>query len=394
MLERLKPPFLAVDDFQQERLWLSFPVAVLRKASDDQAGSLAALIAYYGFLAVFPLLLVFASVLGFVLAGDPGLKNDVLRNAENSFPSLSGYITNEVSGSRLALGAGLAWALWAGLGVTRATERAMDSIWDIPLEDRPNIWWSRVRGLLMLVVLGSTFLLSTALASLRAVGGGPFGVATDVLAVGGALLLNVVLYLLAFQVLTNRRLAWRQILPGAVVGAIGWTVLQNLGTYYVDHEVTHASKLYGSLAIVVGILAWIYLGARLTLYAAEINVVLTYRLWPRSLTAGVTTEADRLAFRRQAREAQRAVGEEIDVLFATADRSDTAGPETTTSSLVAHLRVFESYRREASACADPEQLRVLEANLADEARSVVSALGELTRCDEVMAAAFEGWPTA
>lgn len=392
MLDRLKALPATADRFQQGRAWLSFPVAVLRKASDDQAGSLAALVAYYGFLAIFPLLLVFASVLGFVLASDPGLKSHVLRTAESSFPSLSGYINQAVSGSNVALGVGLAWALWAGLGVTRATERAMNSVWDIPLHDRPSIWWSRARGLLMLVILGATFLVSTALASLRGVGG-LFGVATDVLAVGGALILNVLLYMLAFQVLTNRHLLWQRVLPGAILGAVGWTILQNLGAYYVQHEVAHASKLYGSLAIVVGILAWIYLGARLTLYAAEVNVVIAYRLWPRSLTAGITTEADRLAYRRQASEAQRAVGEEIDVVFAAAGREGSPSVTETLASVVDHLRSFGSYRREASSCHDAERLRVLDANLAAEARSVASSLRDLTENDDAMAAAFEGWST-
>ncbi len=387
MLDRLKSLLAAVDRAQQGRRWLSFPVAVVRKAGDDQAGSLSALVAYYGFLAVFPLLLVFASVLGFVLAGHPGLKAHVLHTAESSFPSLSGYLNSAVSGSGVALGIGLAWALWAGLGVTRATERAMDSVWDVPIEERPNIWWARLRGLLMLAILGATFLVSTALASLRGVGGA-FGPATDVLAVGGAFVLNVGLYLLAFRVLTNRHLAWAQVLPGAVAGGVGWTVLQNVGAYFVQHEVAHASRLYGSLSIVVALLAWIYLGARLTLYAAEVNAVRAYRLWPRSLTRGMTTEGDRQAFRRQAREAQRSAGEEIDVLF-DADGQPASG--TAADSVLAHLRSFQAYRREAEGCADPDQRRALDASLAAEARAVASGLRELALGDEVMAAAFEGW---
>jgi membrane protein len=298
-MQLLRRTIAAVDAFQQRRAWLSLPVAVMCKASDDQGGSLAALIAYYGLLAVFPLLLVFAAVLGFVLSGHPGFKEHVLHTAESSFPSLAGYISNTVSGSKLALGVGLAAALWAGLGVTRATERAMNSVWYIPLHERPNLWWSRLRALGMLGILGATFLLSTALAGLRGIGG-LFGVVTDVLAVAGALALNFALYALAFQVLTNRHLSWRSTVPGAVIGAVGWTALQNLGSYYVRHEVAHASQLYGSLAIVIGLLAWIYLGARLTLYAAELNAVLAYRLWPRSLSSGVVTEADRLAMARLA----------------------------------------------------------------------------------------------
>ncbi len=389
MMDRLKVALATVDGIQQGRPWLSFLVAVLRKASDDQAGSLAALVAYYGFLAVFPLLLAFAAVLGFVLASHPTLKAHVLHTAESSFPSLSGYIDRAVSGSSLALGVGLGWALWAGIGVTRATERVMNSIWYIPLHDRPNIWWSRLRGLLMLAILGATFLVSTAIASLRGIGG-PFGVATDVLALGGALILNVVLFALAFRVLTNRALSWRGVFPGAIVGAVGWTVLQNLGAYYVQHEVAHASKLYGSLAIVVGLLAWIYLGARLTLYAAETNVVIVYRLWPRSLAERSATEADRLALRLQARAAQRAAGEEVEVLFLP-DRVGEGAADDTATLVVAHLRSLQTYRHEASSCEEPEQLRLLEANLTAEAQAIASRLHELIQQDDALAAAFRGW---
>ena len=329
MLDLFKQLAARADALQQRHGWLAFPLAVQRKASDDQVGSLAALMAYFGFLAIVPLLLVLAAVLGFVLASDPSLKAQVLHTAEGSFPSLAGYIDRAVRGSNTALGVGLAGALWAGLGVTRATERALDSIWDIPLHERPNLWWSRVRGLGMLVVLGATFLGSTALASLRTVGG-VFGVATDVVAVGGSVALNLILFALAFQVLTNRHLAWRSILPGATVGAFGWALLQNLGSFYVRREVAHASQLYGSLAAVIGLLAWVYLGARLTLYAAEVNAVLTYRLWPRSFGNTTTTPADRRAYRLQAQATQRVASEQVHVEFAAPDhrgREATAGQE-------------------------------------------------------------------
>jgi YihY family inner membrane protein len=302
-----------LDRFQERRTWLAFPIAVVKKMSNDQGGSLAALIAYYGLLSLFPLLLVFAAILGFVLAGDPSLEAEVLRTTERSFPSLSGYIGKTLAGSDLALGLGLAGALWAGLGVSMATERAMNTIWNISMAERPNLWRSRLRGLAMLAILGTTFLVSTALASLPGQHG-LLKVPFDIVGFVGPLGLDLVLYLLAFQVLTNRHLGWRTILPGAALGAVGWTVLQRLGVFYARHEVAHASHLYGSLATVIGILAWIYLGAQLTLYAAEVNVVLAEHLWPRSLF-GMRTAADRRALVRQAQQARRGLGEEIMVTF-------------------------------------------------------------------------------
>jgi YihY family inner membrane protein len=406
---------IAADAFQQRHVWLSFPFAVVRKMSNDGGGALAGLIAYYGFLGVFPLLLVFAAVLGFVLGGDPALRDQVLNAAESSFPALKGYVSQRVSGSDTALGVGLVGALWAGLGVTRATERAMNAIWDIPLADRPNLWWSRVRGLAMLCILGSTFLVSTGLTSLRGAGGA-LALPTDALAVGGSLALNVALYLLAFQVLTNRHLAWRTVLPGALVGGAGWTILQNLGAYYVRHEVAHASQLYGSLAVVVGLLAWIYLGAQLTLYAAEVNVVLADRLWPRSLSRALSTDADHRALTRQAREAERTAGEVITVRFGSIATEAGARPapsapaggrtrppevpgfppeglaapggrlsphalatHASVALLAAHLDKFDRCRQQADICEDPAARAGLLRRLRAEAGDVAAVLGDLAR---------------
>lgn len=280
----------AVDRFQRRHRWIALPFSLVRKMSDDQGGNLAALIAYYGFLSLFPLLLSFASILGFVLAGNSGLRVHVLENVARSFPGFAGTIDATITGSGIALGVGLVVALWAGLGVTRAVEGAMNTVWYIPLAQRPNLWWSRLRGLAMLVALGVAFILSSSLAGLQ--GTHVFApVAANVVSVVGPLILNFVLYLGAFVILTNRRLTWRSVVPGTMVGAIGWTLLQNLGAYYTRHEIAHASHLYGPLSLVVGLLAWIYLGAQLTLYAAQLNVVLAEHLWPRSLR-GTSTDAD------------------------------------------------------------------------------------------------------
>lgn len=321
---RLARGLEALDAFQEKHVWLAFPFAVLRKFSNDQGGSLAALIGYYGFLSLIPLLLAFVAILGFVLGGHPDLAKQVQDAVNRDLPGLSGALGRAVEGNQVALGVGLAGALWAGLGVTLATERAMNAVWDIPLAERPNLWWSRLRGLLMLAVLGLTFLVSASLAGLQSVTGA-FAIPAAVLGIAGSLTLNVTLYLVAFQVLTNRHVTWHDLLPGALVGAAGWTALQSFGVLYVNHEVAHASQLYGSLATVIGLLAWLYLGARLTLYAAEINVVLAYRLWPRSLVGGARTEADRRALVRQAEEAVRSRDQVISVDFESSEAGGERG---------------------------------------------------------------------
>ena len=295
----------AVDKYQEGHGWLAVPWAVVKKFGEDSATNLAGLIAYHGLLSVFPLLLLFAAILNVVLQGDPAIREQLLAAAARDFPSLAQYVTAaSASANGTALGIGLAGALWAGLGVTRATERAFNSVWDVPMADRPNFLAAQVRGLGLLGLLGATAILSTAVAALGTVGG-PLAPVFTAVAVVGPLGINFALYMLAFQLLTNIHVPWRRLMPGTALGALGWTALQNLGAFYVQHEVTHASAVYGSFAVVIGLLAWIYLGAQLTLIAAELNVVLAQHLWPRTVLGPPRTEADRRALALQVAEARR-----------------------------------------------------------------------------------------
>ncbi len=388
-----------MDAFQQRHAFWSLPIAVLRKMQGDQGGSLAALIAHYGFLSVFPLILVFSGVLGFVLGSDPHLKAHILATTEHSFPALSGYVRGPIKGSRLALGTGAFIALWAGLGVTRATERAMNTIWDIPLADRPNLWWSRLRGLAMLAILGTTFLVSTALSSLQQTGG-ILALPAALLGALGPLLLNFILYLLAFQVLTNRHQTWRSLIPGAVVGAAGWTLLESLGAFYTRHELAHLSQLYGALAGVMGVLLWIYLGGLLTVYAAEVNVVLEQHLWPRSLAGSATTEADRRALLLIARQRDRVAGEVVTVGFATTPGArpvDAAGTDPPAVSreehrgvddVVTHLQAFAGYRSRLAVTDDEKERDRLRERLRAEADAAAQSVAELAHDDSVLGEAI------
>ena len=154
----------AIDRFQRRHAGRGSPFAVVKKYGDDQAGYLAALIAYYGFFSVFPLMLVFVSVLGIVLANSPQLQQQIIDSALAQFPIVGPTIADEVdaiTGNAVALTVGLVTALWAGLGVVQATQNAMNQIWDVPRKDRPNFFISRFRSLLMLFVLGTTLLAST-----------------------------------------------------------------------------------------------------------------------------------------------------------------------------------------------------------------------------------------
>ena len=159
------------DRQHQRRAWIAFPYAVMKKFGDDQAGNLAALIAYYGFLSLFPLMLVLVTLLGMLLHNNPELQDAIQASALANFPVIGEEISNNVHslrGSGLALGIGLAVALWAGLGVVKVLQTAMNAVWNVPYRHRPSVWVSLLRAMLMLVVLGVITIASAAAGSVGA----------------------------------------------------------------------------------------------------------------------------------------------------------------------------------------------------------------------------------
>lgn len=306
-------PVRALDRFQRRHGTLGFPIAVVRKFSDDQAGHLAALLAYYGFFALFPLLLVLVTVLGFVLSGDRGLYDEIVDSAVGQFPVIGDDLqVDALGGSSVALVVGLVAAVWAGLGIAVAGQRAMDQVWDIPHRLRRNFLTARLRGLLILLVLG---LLNVAITTgVGLLVGGLAGREVTIAGFVASALLDIVLFWAVFRLFTARTVPTRQLWPGIVIAAVGWALLQTAGGVYVDRVVSRANATYGFFAIVIGLLSWLYLGGQMLLYAAEANVVRARRLWPRSVLEPVTA-ADVRALRAAARVEERRAGEHVEVTF-------------------------------------------------------------------------------
>ena len=306
----------AVDTWQRSHAAIAVPVAVLKKFGDDRASSLAALMAYYAFLSLFPLLLVFVSVLGFVLEGDPSLQADIVDSTLARIPVVGTQLDDEVApltGSTLALAIGLAGALWAGLGVMLALGRAFQTLWAVPRLDQRGPIRSRAYGVAALAVLAAVLIGSTLLSGL-AIGGGIGPAAERLGALVLALVVNAAAFLAVFGLLTQRPFRIRELLPGVTLAAIGSLILQSLGGWYFDRTVTGAGDTYGTFALVIGLLSWFWLGSHVLLVAGEVNVVLHRRLWPRSLTGDLEL-ADRDALRRTAEAARQDARQEILVRF-------------------------------------------------------------------------------
>src|SRR5215470_16054993 len=215
------------DRTQRRWLWLAFPVAVWKKFTDDHAGRLAALISYYGFAATFPLLLLLVTVLNITLKNNPALHHDLLNSALAQYPVIGQQINSNLhslSGTGVPLAIGIVFLVLAARGVARAMQDALCEVWGVPEASRPGFPWSLLYGMTLVFVVGIGLLVTTFLSGLAGGGG-----------------------------------------------------------YVVSHQLHRASSLYGVFGVVLGLLAWLYLQAEVTLYAAEVDVVLVRRLWPRSL---------------------------------------------------------------------------------------------------------------
>lgn len=306
-----------VDDVQRARPLLAFPFAVVKKFGDDRASHLAALIAYYGFFSLFPLLLLFATVVAIVVRDDPDLRRRLLESALSQFPVVGtqiGESVNELTGSSFALIVGIVGALWSGTAVVAAAQQAMDDVWDVPRVERPGLVARVTRAVLLLAVFGVSIVLSTFLGGTGAETGWS-AAALKILSLAGAVLVSVAVFAFAYRVLTVAEVHWREVLPGAVVAAVAWTVLLMVGGWLVDRHIRNASQVYGFFAIVIGLLAWISLAAQMFLLAAEINVVRARRLWPRSLVAPPLESEDRRVLADQAKEERGRPEERVDVSF-------------------------------------------------------------------------------
>jgi len=283
-----------LDKLQQGSAPIAFVFGVVKKFGDDRGGSLAALIAYYGFLSLFPLLLLFYTVLAFVLPHYPGAQADLTKSVIAQFPVIGAQLQQNtehpLKGSAVALIVGVVTLLWGSLGIAQILQFTMQEVWSIPARDRPGYVARLLRSLLLFAVLGVGIAITTAVSGLGTIlDWGPLG---SVLAALPAVVVNVGLFWLVFRLLTPSEISWRQLLPGAVVGGIGWQILQTVGVNLVSHQLQHAGQVYGVFGFTLALISFLSLAATLTVYASELNVVLTRRLWPRSLLAPPVTEED------------------------------------------------------------------------------------------------------
>jgi membrane protein len=316
----------SLDAYQRRHRWLGFPLAVVYKFGDDQGAYLTALITYYGFLSLFPLLLLLTTILGFLLQGDSALQTRLVDSTLAELPIVGAQLRSNVEslkGSGVGLAIGILGTLYGTLGVAGAIQNAFNRVWAIPRNERPNPIKLRLRSLMLLLVLGLGVLLTTAVSALTT-NGGAFGAAVGAWLTAAAIplaaLVNIGVFMLAFRVLTVRQVPTRDLWIGAVVAGLGWQVVQVLGSTYVARSLKGTSEAYGVFGLVLGLMAWIYLLALVIVFAAQINVVSKQRLWPRALLTPFTdrvelTAADERAYTGYAESERHKGFQVVDVEF-------------------------------------------------------------------------------
>lgn len=271
-----------LDRWQQDRRVAAIIVATAKKFQSDQSGNLAAQLAFWAFFSIFPLMLAAATVLGWLLPSD--VSDDVLRTVDDSIPLID-FSRATIGGSWWGLVIGLVTATWGATRVTRTARAAFDSVWQVPAAKRGGIVAQTLGGLEALGLVGVAIVLSVLLTGFVSGAGRHLDISAPIV-VGGevmAVIIDVLVFVIAFRVLTSREVSTREVVPGALVSGVGFWVLQALSSVIISRYLHDAQKTYGNFATVITLLWWFYLAGILTMVGAQLNVVITTRQWPRPL---------------------------------------------------------------------------------------------------------------
>jgi YihY family inner membrane protein len=317
---------------------VGFPIAVVYKYFDDQGPYLAATLTYYSFVAIFPLLLISSSVLGFVLQGDSDLQERLLNSALSQFPIVGDQLGRPegLTGSATAIVIGVAVALYGALGLGQAAQYAANVTWAVPRNSRVNAVVQRVQSVVILAFAGIGVLAlavtSSLLANPDAVGLEATGLVWVSRVLGAVLTLLIFVGL--YRLMTSRSTSLRAVLPGSIAVAVGWQGVQFGGSAYVTHVVTRAttSQMNQTFALVLGLLGFLFIVGAMVIFGHEINVVLHRRLYPRALLTPFTdnvslTEADRKAYTHYAKSQRHKGFQSIETRFSPPERRRPNRPD-------------------------------------------------------------------
>jgi len=314
-VKTLRALLARIDEWQRNTKSAAVAYGVIKKFGDDNLNQYVVGLGWYGFLAIYPLLLVVVTVLGFIGVSSLG---SGLVSTLHQFPVVGNQFnpahgSQQLHGSVIGLIIGLLGLLYGAQGVMQTAQGAMAQVWNVPQLRLPGFLPRLGRSLLGLLIIGGCFLVNAALATLAT--GSSTNVLIRILILLGLVLVNTASFLVAFRTLTPSVAPTHALWPGAALGGVVFTVLITIGSGLVDHQLRHSSSTYGQFGAVIGLVGFLLLLAKLTMYGAELNPVLTRRLWPRGLRNDNPTAADDQVLRDLAQETQRREDQVIDVTF-------------------------------------------------------------------------------
>jgi YihY family inner membrane protein len=287
-----------IDLWQQKHGFISFPYAVIKKYGNDNGSYQAALLTYYGFLSLFPLLLVTATLIQLLFHGNIEVKHEVATAVGHFFPLLGSQLESNIHGMKstgIGLAIGLLFTLYGARGAADALRFGLDNIWQVPKKERAGFPKSVLHSFIIMLYAGAGFIATLAVSSFTATLGHATWVKIVLNLAGFLVTFGVILGI--FSVAILRKVSVKFMMVGAAIAAAAIQLLLTFGGLVLAHQLQNLGDLYGTFAIVLGLLFWIYLIAQIVLYAAEIDTVRYYKLWPRSLNDRQRTDADRYAYK-------------------------------------------------------------------------------------------------
>lgn len=299
-MNRLQIIITAIDNWQRRHRLTAFPYAVVKKYGEDEAGYQAALLTYYGFLSLFPLLLVLTTLVGIVGGNHEAFKQTILEGLTNYFPSFGDQLSKvqSIHKSGFALVIGIIFSVYGARGVADAFRSGVNHIWETPKAQRPTFPKSTLQSLAIIAVGGGGFLLASISSAIAAAAG--HGFLFRLASIGLNLFILFWVFRSLLRLALPRHLPSRHTRSGAAAAAIGLVSLQLLGSVILKHELKNLNAVYSIFALSLGLLFWLYLQAQTIYYAVEIASVRSLRLYPRGLQATNLTAADKRVYRRQA----------------------------------------------------------------------------------------------
>lgn len=273
-----------VDNWQQNRRWPAVTYAVIKKYGEDASGYQAALLTYYAFLSLFPLLLVLTTLASLLASNHPELQRDVIKGTTNYFPVLGGQLSAHIHSlhkNGLALVIGILFTLYGTRGVADVFRRGVQNIWSVPKAQRIGFPQTVLNSLVTIIVGGFGFIIASISTGLAASAG--HGLAFRLLPVAVNLFILFWLFTFLLNHCLPRHVPIKDTRSGALAAAIGLVILQALGGYLLKTELQRLDALYSYFAIALGLLFWIYLQAQILYYAVTLSAVRAQRLWPRNI---------------------------------------------------------------------------------------------------------------